>query len=782
MYKENQIPVAKPPKMKEIDTQVLVLGGGLPGVCAAIQAAECGLKVVLVERGLTLGGNCGPELGVHPSDGHRFHTYMCSTGIVGRLMEDAAYTFAKTESYDGHYNVSTRWETVMTDALDKAGVTVLRSHYAHTPYMIGNKIVAVECEDTLTYNRVKINVSDFVIDDTGDGNISERAGAVYRMGREASSEFNERFAPENEDKVTMGVSLTSLIRKTGKDRPFVPSENMPEFYPGYGGNPRPRHVDNVTMTFWYPTETGGDLDSIEDGHEIYRRLRGHLDSAWDQVKNGEYGDVAKDWEMIWVSAKMGKRESRRFEGDYILNENDVENGRIFEDAIAVGGFAVDIHNPKPENAEYVHVDYYLIPPTYTIPYRCVYSKNVENLFFASRLLSATHMAHGTVRVQRTLATIGQAVGLATYLCKKYNLSPRELYTEGRVAELQQMLLKDGAALPGVRNEDALDLARGAVASADSELSYGIREGLIFEEVKQVAGAEMWDFADRVDSCRFLVRNKTGEPIQAKCSLLRYAPERKWLRRGEWEFFSYQDRHNEAEWGSEHRTKCFQTLAEQEITIAAGFEGYVDVPLSVTLLPKDGCNDDDRLIVVLETDAQGLEIARNHEFTTYMRSVEGYEVTESGEKKYVVNPWGSCVELWPNPGYGEARQVLNGLNRRYSENPVNMWMPKELPATLKLEWETAIHGKEVRIFFDTLERTAMAMPYESGKKASPQCVKSFKLQLLHHGQEVYAERFSDWYHRMAIIGIPEVEFDQLRLIIEETWEEGRRPGVYEVRVY
>jgi len=131
------------PETKYIETEVLVLGGGLPGVCAAIQASEMGIKTVLVESRLTLGGNCGPEVGVHPSDAHRFHPYMVSTGTVGKLIEDAAFFNAKTRSEDNHYNISLRWDTIMSKALEHAGVTVLLSHYAHTPYVDNNKITAV---------------------------------------------------------------------------------------------------------------------------------------------------------------------------------------------------------------------------------------------------------------------------------------------------------------------------------------------------------------------------------------------------------------------------------------------------------------------------------------------------------------------------------------------------------------------------------------------------------------------------------------------------------------
>jgi len=422
------IPGAKacPPRCKELRTQVLVLGGGLPGVVAAIQAAEMGQQVTLVEHRLTLGGNCGPEIGVHPSDAHRFHTYMVSTGIVGSLIEDAAFYHAKTDSYDHHYNVSMRWDTVMSNALERAGVTVLRGHYAHTPYVKDNRIVAVLCEDTMSYHHVLIHVDGYVIDDTGDGNVSERAGAEYRMGREAKSEYNESLAPEKADGITMGHSLVTLIRDTGRDSPFYPDPDTPPFFKGYGGDGPLFAPEEATLLFWFPTETGGEIDTIENNDKIYRRLRGHLDSAWDRVKNHWAGERSKTWEMVWCSAQMGKRESRRFLGDYVLNQNDLENGRMFDDAIAVGGFAFDIHYPNPENIEYVKVVYHRIPPVYTIPYRCIYSRDIDNLFFASRLLSVSHLAHGSVRLQRTLAMIGQAAGMAAALCARYGITPRRL--------------------------------------------------------------------------------------------------------------------------------------------------------------------------------------------------------------------------------------------------------------------------------------------------------------------------------------------------------------------
>lgn len=770
------------PETVELETEVLVLGGGLPGVCAAIQAAKLGLNVTLVEKRYTLGGNCGPEIGVHPSDAHRFHPYMVSTGTVGKLIEDAAFAHAKTDSNDNHYNVSMRWDTVMSQALDEAGVRVLRSIYAHTPYTTGSRISAVLCEDMMTYKHILIHVSKFVIDDSGDGNVSERAGAAFRKGRDAKSEFNERFAPDEADSITMGSSLVTLIRDAGRDSPFVPYDGLPEFYPGYGGNGPFIPEEGASLYFWFPTETGGDIDTIEDSHEIYKRLRGHLDSAWNRAKNVLDEGPLKNWEMVWCSAQVGKRESRRFEGDYILNLNDLESGRQFDDAVAVGGFAFDIHYPKPENTEYVLVKYFAIPPLYTIPYRCTYSRNIDNLFFASRLMSVSHLAHGSVRLQRTLATVGQAVGIAAALCAKYDITPRQLYTEGHVSELQQILLREDGTLTNIPELDPDDKACTAKVSASSELTWGIDGQPVFERIRGCAGAELWNFESRLDYCRVLLRNPTGRPISTVCTLSRYTPKHKWQSHGENPFFDYYDAHNEVEWGSCHKLSCYEPAASTEYSVPAGFCGYVDLVFNADLkTAKDPLTDDDRLALVITPQDEGLEIARRDGLVSYMRSIEGI-CEEGGEPAYTVHPRCCFASISPAPLYGEASQVINGWNRRYSENPHNMWHPAELPAQLCLNWDAPITASQVRITFDTLERVAWTMPYESNKRVSPQCVKRFSVTLTRGDNVVYRTELDKWHNRLAVIDFGEVSFDRLTLNIDEVWDSSRTPGVYEVRVY
>ncbi len=763
------------PPLTEISTDILVIGGGLPGVCAAVAAAQSGADVTLVERGLSLGGNCGPEVGVHPSDAHRFHPYAVTTGIVGRFIEDAAFSAAKTSANSNHYNISSQWDSVMSNALKNEGVRLLRRHYAHSPEILGDRIVAVYCEDTAAYKRVKINVKTAVIDDSGDGNVSDLAGALWRQGREAREEFGERCAPQTADSVTMGSSLVALVRDAGHPVPFIPPEGTPPFHPGYGGMVQLRPGPDDTLYFFFPTETGGDINTITDDHEIYERLLGHLYSAWNRIKNEVSIEETKNWELVWVSSRVAKRESRRFIGDYILTQTDVESGRIFDDAIAFGGFAVDVHDPISDAPEYVKIKYYSIPPLYTIPYRCIYSKNIDNLLFASRLLSATHMAHGTVRLQRTLSAVGQAAGTAAALCHHYNCLPRDIYT-GHISELQQILLREDCSIPGQTNRDKADLARYASVTADSETTCEVTGDAAWEPLDKTKGCELWDFGDRIDSISFLLNNNTDQDRKLTLKLYRFDPVRPWQEHGERKFFDYYKSRNEAEWGNAHDEKQFSPIGTSVTMIPPAFNGYIRFDVGTDVTEKNIYNDDDRILALLES-CEGVDIAHGSRFYEFVRSVEG---TEDGS--YIVRPSAYLYKLEPSPLYGKAIQTVNGINRRYSTNPVNMWKPASLPASLTFRWEKPVRVSQLRITFDTLTRTYHEMPFECGKRVSGQCVKSFRAAFKNGVNTVSEREIVNNHNRVAVLDFKSLFVDSLTLTLFETWDMSVLPGVYEVRIY
>jgi len=246
----------------KLKTDVLVIGAGLAGICAAIAAAREGCSVILVEKFLVLGGNSSADAGVHPSGAHRFHTFAAETGIIEEITETAAWYMAKTITPDMHYNISPMWDTILYQTLKEAGVEVLRSHYAKEPVMSGTRITGVIVEDTGAYKTKLIEVGTAVIDASGDGNISALAGAEFRMGREGKAVYGERLAPDEDSPVTMGSSLVGLLRNTGKPVEFFPPPGTPEFYPGYNENPRLWPGENDCQYYFFPTETGGNHNTI----------------------------------------------------------------------------------------------------------------------------------------------------------------------------------------------------------------------------------------------------------------------------------------------------------------------------------------------------------------------------------------------------------------------------------------------------------------------------------------------------------------------------------------
>ncbi|NNE75468.1 MAG: FAD-dependent oxidoreductase, partial [Pricia sp.] len=136
--------------------------------------------------------------------------------------------------------------------------------------------------------------------------------------------------------------------------------------------------------------------------------------------------------LEWVSYLVGKRESRRLVGDHIFTFNDAKAGTKFSDAVVIETREVDVHYQTvledENNPDFISEALFYKTPQYYIPYRSLYSKNINNLFMAGRNFSTSHAGLGGPRVMRTTGQMGAAVGLAASLCKKYDVNPREIYT------------------------------------------------------------------------------------------------------------------------------------------------------------------------------------------------------------------------------------------------------------------------------------------------------------------------------------------------------------------
>ena len=255
------------------------------------------------------------------------------------------------------------------------------------------------------------------------------------MGREPRSEHGEPQAPEIADKMTLGASVQWYSVDTGKESSF------PKFK--YGIDFNAQNAEKVTMGEW-TWETGLNKDQIREAEQIRDYGMLVVFSNWSWLKNESGLEKYKNLALDWVAYIAGKRESRRLLGDHILTENDILDFVIYPDAAGSTTWSIDLHYPDPKNTKYfpnkefkaIAVQNNIYP--YPVPYRCLYSRNIENLFMAGRNISVTHIALGTTRVMRTCGIMGEVVGMAASLCKKHNVGPRGIY-QAHLQELKELM-------------------------------------------------------------------------------------------------------------------------------------------------------------------------------------------------------------------------------------------------------------------------------------------------------------------------------------------------------
>lgn len=442
----------------EASYDVVVVGGGMSGVCAAIAAARHGAHAALVHNRPVLGGNASSEIRMHIcgalGTGHN-RANARETGILEEIMLENRH---RNPQHSFSIFDTILWEKCrFQDGLD----LYLNTHIHAVDGR--RRITAVRGEQLTTEKTFRLTAPLF-IDATGDGTVAALAGARVMQGREAASTFGEAHAPDEADGYTMGNTL--LFDTVDMGRP-VPFEKPPWAYTFTEEDLAGRNHKEVTSGYWWVEIGGAGQDTVADGEEIRDDLLRAVYGVWDHIKNsGDHG--AANLALSWVGFLPGKRESRRIRGDYVLREDDLTSGRIFDDAVAYGGWPIDLHVPKGIRTRLDPTTFVDLPRVYTIPYRCLYAKDVDNLFVAGRAVSASHVAFASLRVMGTCAVMGQAAGTAAALAAARGLGPRELGNQ--VTELRQLLADDDCYIPGYRNRNPSDLARSAAVSASSHLA------------------------------------------------------------------------------------------------------------------------------------------------------------------------------------------------------------------------------------------------------------------------------------------------------------------------
>lgn len=512
-----------------LEGDLVVVGGGLAGVCSAIAAARDGLKVVLVQDRPVLGGNASSEVRIwalgatsHMGNNNRWSR---EGGIIDEIMVEN--TFRNKEGnpvlFDmvlidkvlAEKNITLLLNTVMYD-VEKSDMRTIRS------------VTAVNPQNGTEYHIY----GSLYADCTGDGTLGYLSGASYRMGAEDRTEYGEAFAPDKEKYgELLGHSILLYFRDTGKPVRFTAPDfalkNAEELIPKLQ-NPNYFNVDQLGCKYWW-LEYGGRLDTVTDTESIKFELWKVVYGVWDYIKNSGKFPHTATYTLEWAGLFPGKRESRRFQGLYTITQQDVIGQKQHYDAVAYGGWAIDLHPSDGVYASGNGCSQWHSKGVYQIPYRCYVTPDIDNLFIGGRIMSSSHVANGSTRVMCTAALGGEAIGRAASICLSSAVKPAEMARPENIVMLQRELLRNGNFIPGIVVEDKENLACEASLSVSSflELSSLPHDGTWFR--LDYPAAELIPADGKVPSVSMIVDadEATELTMELRSSIKRenYTPDR-----------------------------------------------------------------------------------------------------------------------------------------------------------------------------------------------------------------------------------------------------------------
>ncbi len=460
-----------------LETDLLVCGGGLAGVLTAVAAAREGTKVILIQDRSRLGGNSSSEVKMHVvgANSHKSRPGWREGGLLEEFRLD--------DAVNNSHRCWEMWDLLLYDkVVSEPNITLLLESTVYRATVSDGKITEafVRCDKSEHIYRIKAKL---FADCTGDSRLGMEAGAEFRMGRETKDEFGESLAPEVADKETLGSSILFTSRLYRKRVPFTP--------PKWARKVTKEHLIKRPIRSWeygyWWIEWGGSHDTIRDNERIRFELLSIVMGVWDYIKNSGEHPEADFYGLDWIGMMPGKRGSRRLVGDHILTQKELDHSTPFPDAVCIGGWPMDDHPPGGfDRADLPPAVQIRTKEVFQIPLRSLYSKNISNLFMAGRNISASHVAFTSTRVMATCAVEGQAAGTAAALCLRHGLSPRQLANhQGRVEELQQLLLRNDQSITGIKNSDPSDLARKAKVIASNEAADAPAKNLLDGETRDI---------------------------------------------------------------------------------------------------------------------------------------------------------------------------------------------------------------------------------------------------------------------------------------------------------
>lgn len=696
---------------------LVVVGGGLAGSCAAIAAARLGARVSLVTNRPVLGGNSSSEVRVWVvgATAHGTQRFSRETGIMGELFLENQYRNPEGSAI--------YWDQVVLDAVRaEPNIHLHLNTDVHdvTSGENGTRISSVSGWNMQTETWTTFTAPVFA-DCTGDGLVGALAGAEYMTGREGRDQFGEEWAPQTPDGEFLGSSMFFYTKDAGSPQRFV----APNIARDITTTPIPanriiRTGDNGCDYWWI--EWGGHLDIVKDSDRIRDELLGVIFGIWDYIKNSGQFD-AENLTLEWVGSIPGRREYRRFVGDHVLTQSDLMNQRSFDDAVAFGGWSIDLHPVEGMYAADPGARQRYSPGPYQIPFRSLYSRDIGNLLLAGRDISATHIAEGSARVMATCATEGQAIGTAAVLMGRENVDARHFGEHP--GELQQVLMREDGSVLGVEVDDRENLLKDAAVAASStqarvETPDGSERMRLADDVAVVVPVD-----PRLDEISFLVDAEEATELTVEL----------WST------------------GKPQNYVPVDRVATRTLRIGAGPEQWL--PVEFDWRPAAACNG---VIIARHNPAVALHLTGTYPYGLMMLRHKGphdkgFDPRIPDEPEELLTTWiarterGHVPVLTVSPGTGayQAERVLDAYQRPWG-GP-HMWASKlEEPTPATAEGKVAVD-----------EWLELDLP-------EPRTVASVRIVL---NDDVDADLINLHHHRTPYLVVPTLAAD-FRI-------EGHRPG-------
>jgi hypothetical protein len=735
---------------------LVVVGGGISGTCAAISAARNGSRVALVHERSTLGGNSSSEVRLFPEDTCAFSPWIKEGGILEEITAEE-----RVRNWEPFVEglMNSQWDLVLYEWVkrEKNLSLFLNTTMREVEMRDKSHILAIHAPQLGT-EREFIFSAPLFVDATGDGVLGFRAGADFRWGPEARSEYHEELAPVEPGAALMGNTLFFRARDTGHPVPFRKPEWAAEFETEMDLTGRDHGY--FEGGYWW-IEVGTPLHPIKDNEEIRDEALRQLLGVWDHVKNlcTESGvrERARNYALEFVGFWPYKRESRRILGDYILTEMDVRNPSVHSDDITYGSWGIDIHVPGGIHARKTAP--YPSPLSdeefskrgtipYGIPLRACYSRNIHNLLTAGRPISASYVAFASSRVLATGAMVGQGVGVAAALCTKYRCEPKEI-AAAHASELQQLLLRQDSSIPGVENTDPSDLARRAQVLSSSEAILHFPESETFHTAKFPLGQIFPVSTNALERVELLLQSTSKQNQEVTLRLRRV--------------------------GSVWDLRPTPDIASATESVSAGYLGYVSFPLRVKTEPGS--------LYFAYIDAQpdiawALFSGKAGEPSLVPVGTTAADMPPGKSWRPFTLDRSLVLRVLPEQRPYGAINAVKGTNRPDRWSNIFLSDPsQELPAWIELRFPSPVRMNRVQITFDTNTNRRVRRPLFR----NPECAKRYQIAIPKAGGWQTILQEDDNYFRHRVHHIDATTTSRLRISILET-NGSPQARIYEVRVY